>query len=488
MRFLLDTNIFISIEPTSPHEMEDRTAPASDLVGRLSSNRCDVFVHPMTGREIANDSDPTRRAARDLLFRKYAVLVKPPEPPASMVAHFGNPDDGSHDWIDLHMLAALTSNAVDYLVTDDLGLIKKAKRLNLQDRVGSVRETHDLLNNLFPAAPIPPPAVEHLPVHSLDIADPIFTTLKEDYPGFEDWFVKCQRESRFCWAVRGDDGGLAAICIYTMEDSPGYGMGGTALKLCTFKVTDSHAGRFLGELLLKCAFTHAEQFPGCWIYVTMFPKQARLSAFMEDFGFTHMANKSNGEMVMAKTTDAPQHSSTTVSPLNYHILLGPPAARIAGVPGYLVPIQPRYHRLLFPEMEAQQSLWNGTTPYGNSIRKAYLCNAQVRTIAAGDNLFFYRSQDFQAVTVHGVVEDVMVSSDAREVARFVGKRTVYPYAEIVDLCVTDVLAILFRQARQVKTPVGRQEMDEKGMVDSHPQSITTIPMEVTSWLASRITT
>lgn len=492
MRFLIDTNIFISVEPTGPDDMEERSPGAAHLLGRLATNGCTVYLHPYSSREIGNDSDESRRRIRELLFKKYAALASPPAVTSAITSLLGTPSRDSHDWVDLHLLAALKSHAVDFLVTDDIGIIRKARRLGLTDTVVSVAEAHELLNHLFPAAPVPPPAVERVPVYSVDIADPIFDSLKLDYPknadsrGFEEWFADCQRQGRECWVVQSDEGGLAAICIFKPEENPGYGMRGAAIKLCTFKVSESYSGRYLGELLLKTAFALAERTPCCWLYTTTFPPQERLISFLEDFGFFHLDTKENGELVMAKTTDAARHTSTSVSALNYHVLLGPPAARIADVPGYLVPIQPRYHRLLFPEMEAQQSLWNGTTPYGNSIRKAYLCNAQVRTIAAGHNLFFYRSQDDQAVTVHGVVEAVMVSSDAREVARFVGKRTVYPYADIVDLCATEVVAILFRQARRLRSPIGRQEMDKNGMVDSHPQSITTIPMEVSSWLATRI--
>lgn len=74
------------------------------------------------------------------------------------------------------------------------------------------------------------------------------------------------------------------------------------LKLCSFKVSEAHAGRRYGELLLKPIFAFAETNGFDWIYVTVFPKHERLVNLLEDFGFTALndASTRRGELVMAK--------------------------------------------------------------------------------------------------------------------------------------------------------------------------------------------
>jgi len=152
----------------------------------------------------------------------------------------------------------------------------------------------------------------------------------------------------------------------------------------------------------------------------------------------------------------------------------------------VVPIKPQFHRFLFPEAEDQTELWPGAHGFGNSIRKAYLCNAPIRTVSRGANLLFYRSVDVRAVTVLGVVEDTTVTHSAAEAARFVGKRTVYSLREIEELCTSPVLAILFRQSRVLGKPVPLQELIAQRVVTASPQSIVTVPKEATEWLETRL--
>ena len=73
---------------------------------------------------------------------------------------------------------------------------------------------------------------------------------------------------------------------------------------------------------------------------------------------------------------------------------------------FCVPIQPDYHRRLFPEIAFASDLplfpreafgpiiayGQERTP-GNTIRKVYLCRAKITRLRPGDILFFYMSKD-----------------------------------------------------------------------------------------------
>jgi len=156
------------------------------------------------------------------------------------------------------------------------------------------------------------------------------------------------------------------------------------------------------------------------------------------------------------------------------------------VSAFIVPILPDYHRLLFPEAEPQRELFPGQYAFGNSIRKAYLCRSHIRKVEPGDLLFFYLSQTRQSLTCLGVVEQTLVSDDAASIARSVGKRTVYSYIQIAQMCRGPVLAILFRQSRIFRDPIQWEELVEHQVLKGPPQSIVTIPKEALTWLLSRI--
>ena len=124
--------------------------------------------------------------------------------------------------------------------------------------------------------------------------------------------------------------------------------------------------------------------------------------------------------------------------------------------------------------------------FGNALRKAYLSRGPIRRLQAGSCLLFYRTHDLQAVTCAGVVESTLVSRDAQAVARFVGQRTVYSFEQINEMCVSEVLAILFRQDRLLESPISLAELRANRVVRGAPQSIMTVPREVVPWLGQRI--
>ncbi len=176
-----------------------------------------------------------------------------------------------------------------------------------------------------------------------------------------------------------------------------------------------------------------------------------------------------------------------MDPFELHVRYGPPVVLAERVSSWLVPIQPRYHARLFPEAEGQGVLLPGCDAHGNSIRKAYLCHAPVRSLRKGDLLYFYKSTE-QTVSVAGIVEDVRVLSDVEGIVRTAGKRTVYSAAEITEMAAgdRDVLVIGFRQVRVVSERITVTELVASGVVSGPPQSIQGIGQEGAAWLAKRM--
>lgn len=489
MKFLLDTNVFITLEPTRLAEVEN--AVDVELSKLVLSGGHQMYVHPAQQADIDRDVDEERRRLRTLLLQKYPPLPNPPALTDALSEQLGRCERGSNDWVDHQLIAALAGDAVDFLVTSDVDIRKKARRLGLEPRVGTPREAIAFLKDLFDRVPSPPPAVESTQAHTLDEQAPIFESLRADYtPHFDAWFTKCKRQHRQAWVIRDEGNALAGLCIVKPEDETVFGLTGKILKICTLKVAEQHNGFRFGELLLKTCFDYATQNGYERAYVTAFEKHGALIALLLDLGFERIeARTPLGEGVFVKPF-VPDESEPGDA-LAYHVRYGPHAVDATAAKLYVVPIQPVYHEMLFPEAEGQARLRfdTGRHPCGNAIRKAYLCNSITRQIRPGDMLLFYRSDDAQAVKVVGVVENWMASSDPNRIARFVGKRTVYTFAEIEGLCREgrETLAILFRQVDILKEPITLNTLLELEVLKGHPQQITSVDIKEKTWLQKRLT-
>lgn len=440
-------------------------------------------MHPAALADIKRDTDTSRRALRELLFNKYPLLPNPPPITPQMEAVLGATTPDEQDWVDHQLIVALYSDAVDYLITEDRGLRRKATRLELQHRVATIPEAISILRDLFDTTPRPPPAVEALKAHALDTSDPIFDSFRQDYQDFDAWLRKCKREHRQTWVIKAGGSSLAGLAIVKREEPGEFGLPGKVLKLASFKVSEQYNGFRFGELLLKPVFDYARTNRYTCIYVTVFQKHSSLISLLEDFGFQELGAKTQKEeLVLVKHLSFTKDDIASLDPLTFNIRYGPFAVKLPDTAAFAVPITPKYHRLLFPDAEPQLSLIPRLQPFGNSIRKAYLCNAKTRQITPGCNLFFYRSKDARGFTCLAVAEDTVVSKSPSEIARCVGKRTVYTFREIQHMCQHDVLAVLFRQSRILNPPLTLKELTQHGVLTSPPQSVVKISEEGVRWL------
>lgn len=196
MKFLLDTNVLISAEPTGPDHVEPGTAIAVDLLRLIGEGGHQTYVHPASPKELSSDQNQPRRTLRRVLIRKYPELPSPPPVAPDLVSLLGQPNSGSNSHVDNLLLAAVHANAVDYLVTNDMGIIRKAYRMNLTSRVLTPEAAVATLRRIFRRVPAPPPAVQQMLAHELEDTDEIFDSFKDDYPEFADWLAKCKREHR----------------------------------------------------------------------------------------------------------------------------------------------------------------------------------------------------------------------------------------------------------------------------------------------------
>ena len=476
LKFLVDTNILIAIEPVQT-ALEPTARAAAEFVGMASAAGYSVVRHEAQEADRARDRDTERSRARDVLYRKYPKLGRVRALP-DVEAALGSPAENTNDWVDNQLLIAVKAEAVDFLVTEDQGVHSKAVRLGIAGQVLTATDARDMLVALLPSPPAPLPSIEWITAAQLE-PDPIFDSVRADYSGFDEWLV-----------IRGPSGSYAAVSILTSKDKK-FDIRAKWLKICQFKVADDFRGHRYGELLLKAVFDYRLRHGFDAAYVTVFDKYDGLIRLLKEFGFEeHLSRTGVGEVILIK------RFRPSLDPLAFHVRFGPPAVKLDPDQTFAIPIRPEYHRVLFPEAEIgfatpQLSFGfaqpKGDHPFGNAIRKAYLCRSPSNQLAPGSTILFYRSADLRALTVVGVVERAVRLNTSDEIARMVGNRTVYTLEQIEAMTTTGpVLVILFRQDRILARPLTLAECSRSQLLSSWPMSITAVHRSGLPWLSSKI--
>lgn len=489
MRVLFDTNIFILQE-----DDQVLSTDFADLQGHLAELKTEIFIHPFSIAELKKDKDTKQRDVHLSKIRAYTILESPPLP---------NEDDdfstiiGSiktdHDRVDNALLFSVYRNAVDFLLTEDREMHKKAQSLEIEDRVFLVTEALDFIKSIIPQQihVHAPPALSHESVNNLDIQDPIFHSLIEDYPLFRDWFAKISREGRNCYVNRRSDGSIGALLIYKIEDEeiptdPPLPQK-KRLKIATLKVT--HVGFKIGELLIKIAIDIALKHELDEVYLTHFIEDDdRLVELIDDFGFyqSGVLHSERPEPVFIKhlkptEADVSFIESSEVSKKYY-----PSYYDGSQVNKYIIPIQPAFHDKLFTDYQnGRQSLliehMGEFVTEGNTIKKAYLTQSRILKIKPGDIILFYRSRDKHAITSLGVVDQFYPNISPEEIMRIIGKRSVYSKDEIERLTKKQSI-ILFRHHFHLKNKILLETMLKASILKGAPQSPMQIDQAAYEWI------
>lgn len=349
-------------------------------------------------------------------------------------------------------------------------------RMKSIEQVYTLEQCLDTFNNLYSDRQDLPLIIEDLPLYKMNLTDPIFDSLRLDYPRFDNWFKTKSREGRKAWVVK-DYNNIQGICIYKEESGLEEKLcDGKVLKLCTFKVDDNSRGARIGELLLKTAFHFCNNNDFHGTYLTTFPEKEFLIDFCYDFGFKIKGPKieldgTHKEIIMFK--DFKPICDGVLNPFQFSVDYYPNYE--GKVSKYILPIRPIYHKLLFPDIEEKlnPSLWSFRTPAGNAIKKAYISRANINSLKRGELLVFYRSQDLQLVTSIGIVEKVYRADNPEQIISLVGKRTVYSASEINKRYKDGGLVILFREIKHLKHFKTWTQLGLKGA----PQQIQNLPDE-----------
>jgi rRNA-processing protein FCF1 len=477
---LLDTNIIIQREDDKV--IQNNVA----LLSKLAQNaNYSIIIHPLVAQEIERDNDPRRRAIIKSKLSAYPVLESPPDSKydQEFLAEVGQ-EKNVNDQVDNLLLYAVKRNAVDFLTTEDKGIQKKARKIGIDNRVLSIDEMLRVFNAFVLVEKISlPPPLDHKPLHNIDIKDPIFDSLRAEYPDFDTWFQDKQREGRKCWVNYQADGCIGAILIYKIEDKDIPDMDPPLpkkkrMKICTLKV--EHTGQKIGELFIKLSHDLAIKNTIEEIYLTHFTQQVNdfLIDLISDWGFQKVVRKKNKENVYLKkliydpavlSKDRFKQIPKMFYPIIYDGLK---------VNKFIIPIQSQFHDKLFVDFQKRQTTLHEFAgefvSEGNTIKKAYLCNTSNRKMRSGDVILFYRSGD-QLVTSIGTIDEIHYKkTNPYEIFSRVAKRTVYSQQEIEEMAKKPVTVILFIHSCHLPNPIRLDDLIERNVFKAHPQSIQSL--------------
>lgn len=472
LTFLLDTNVLIPLQDS--YAALDNNLANFHRLAFIGGHK--LVYHPASIEDFERDTDLGRRARNLEHVRRYPALERPVKCP------WNTPATSPNDACDNEILYALECDAAHALVTEDKGLLTKARARGLAYRTYNIQTAEDWLRRLHQPFDVALPNIDDVPLHSLtpELADAFFNSLREGYAGFDAWFRRKARENRKAWTYRDENGVLGAICVYDVQTNEvvtneGKRLDGKALKLCTFKVGHNVRGRKIGELFLKAAFRYGTENACEHIFIHAdVEKHAYLVSLLVEFGFDDAGSYGADQMfVKQHPINAPDTEG--LSPLEFVRRFYPHYQSGPQVQKFLVPIQQEFHRILFPDYHALQAqLFAPQGSVGNAIKLAYLCHAASKQIKPGDVLLFYRSEDEQAVTSLGIVDEFAVLSDVASIAAMVSRRTVYSIKEIEDMATRPTKAILFRLIQHFPTPPVLKRLLDDGVVAGNIQSITKI--------------
>ncbi|RZN34413.1 MAG: hypothetical protein EF813_09925 [Methanosarcinales archaeon] len=481
MRLLIDTNVFIYRE--NDHALTDELQHLLKILN--SSKGIGILIHPETVEEIKRDQNKDRMDIALSKLNTYPLLEAPPDQSKddNFLSIVGTPSR-INDEIDNALLYSVYKDAVDFLITEDKNIHKKAIRLDIKDRVLCVEEGIRVFEeDIFRGDVVRPPALNEDRVYNLDISDPIFKSLKEEYGEFDSWFKKISREGRKCWVYRRKDGTIGAILIYKIENEPIDSIpplpAKKRLKIATLIVT--HVGYKIGELFTKVAVGYSIKNNLAEIYLTHFTKpDDYLVDLITEYGFYKAAANNRGEDIFVKELSVDKEKAKLMQPLEISKKYYPSFYDGTNVNKFLVPIRPQYHQKLFTDYGGRQtSLSEHAGEFiveGNTIKKAYLSHSKIKNISPGDILLFYRTVDKHEITSLCVVGKTLHGlQDKNEIFRYVRNRTVYPMDEIKDFAKSPTLVILFTWHFHLPNPL--KLIDLKTMGISAPQSIAQISDE-----------
>ena len=317
------------------------------------------------------------------------------------------------------------------MITEDKKIHRKAKLLNIQDKVFTIDSFLEKIISENPSlVDYKILNIQKVKFGEIDLQDPFFNTLKEDYIGFDKWFIKKYDDEAYI--TKNNDNGKLLSFLYLKVENKNEDYSNISpifspkrrLKVGTFKVISN--GFRLGERFLKIIFDNALKNKVDEIYVTIFNKrqeQQRLIDLLEEWGFKYFGIKGENKELVYVRDFSNYFDLNNIKKCYPYISINTKV--------YLVPIYQEYHTELFPDSilktESPQKFIENVS-HRNCINKVYVSRAFEPYPKTGDILIFYRTGGYykSVITTIGIVEELKFKfNDENDFVLYCRKNTVY---------------------------------------------------------------
>lgn len=276
----------------------------------------------------------------------------------------------------------------------------------------------------------------HKTFAEIDLQDPFFQSLKNDYLGFEDWFRRKSDQDAF---VQYENNKIIGFLYLKVEDDivddvvPAI-IANKILKVGTFKI-DAHGTR-MGEQFIKIIMDYAVNEDVDVCYVTIYEKHVSLINLVQQYGFKQYGTKGSG---IYKENVYLKQMKTITGDINRDF----PLVNCSNAKKYLLSIYPKYHSIMFPNsiLTTENKNIIRDVSYTNSIHKIYVCTMEhVEELKHGDIVVVYRtaeagkSAEYSAVaTSICVVEDIKMQNEFNSFDEFYKYASKYSLFDEEDL-------------------------------------------------------
>lgn len=261
----------------------------------------------------------------------------------------------------------------------------------------------------------------------INLSDPFFDSLREDYPGFDTWFNKKAHQQEMAYVYYDKNNAIIDFLYLKLENeavtdvtpSMSYAL---RLKVGTLKINPRGTNR--GERIIKILLDTAMINKVREIYTTVFPKHTHLIALLQKYGFELYGRKGEENVYVKRLTMAHQDIY-----LDYPML-------DLDANKYILSIYPVYHTEMFPDSMLKTERKNEhiiitDSNASNNISKIYICKMQdANQLNKGDLIVIYRTSDGQGPAKYrSVVTSVCTVEEIKYIKDFANYDDYYNYVK-----------------------------------------------------------
>ena len=438
---LLDTNIIIKRE-----SVNNSSSEIGELFRYFDKKNIREFIHKSSVEELEKYANPNFKKSVHDKLNAYNVLPNYPihldKKFDDVISRFSKDDNSA---VDNRLLAEVYCGNVSLLLTDDRLMLLKAEELYIRDKVLSSIELIQKYKELDPKnIEYNVLNVELKPFAEVDLDDPFFDTLKEDYNFGNNCFINWYRrkaDNNEKAYVYHDGDKLKGFLYLKLEDGEEYKdiepkmPIRRRLKVGTFKINST--GFRLGERFFKIIFDNAIKLKVDEIYVTLFEDKrkevTKLKNDLENWGFVKTGCKSNGEIVLTKEMANPSFGD---NPKLYFPAIKQSARK------FFLPIMPQYHSSLFPDSHLKNenmSFLKNNLAHQYALEKIYLTGATAHGVKPGDIVVIYRvgenmfKRHSSVLTGIAIVQEIVQTKDVEDCVKKCKNRSIFSEKEIREI-------------------------------------------------------